>query len=213
MDPVLRSFAMLLTVALGILSQMRADGDLEKLLALLVTLVLLVIVTFASRATKPKVGRIEKKLKVIVVDVRPDRRKEYREHLLAALTKFAPSQPLPESFGDVAVTVTASCSAEDVAAAVDACNLKIQLKSAEIELRYGSLEVSAGLQVTISGRATPGSVVEVDGLTQKINVDGTGVFSVQVPLALAKRHEALGYIPAICRKGTLSESIRIPLSN
>jgi len=204
---------MALSALLGALGYSSAQGDPDKLLVLLIALVLLALLAFSSRGTKATAEEIEKKLKVIVVDVRPDRRKEYREQLLAALTKFAPSQPLPESFGDVAVTVTASSSAEDVAAAVDACNLKIQLKSAEIELRYGSLEVSAGLQVTISGRATPGSVVEVDGLTQKINVDGTGVFSVQVPMALVKKHEVLGHIPAICRKGKLNESIRIPLSN
>ena len=154
---------------------------------------------------------MEKTIQVIVRDVRSDRKNVYRNSLLNALKAFGEPIKLQEDPDEVAVEVKTKRSLEEVKKSIDHCKLKIQFKSTFSNLKYTSLEAAAEMLVAITGSATPGSTVTIEGIKQKIKVEAWGEFAVKVPLSLIRKNEARGYIPAKCKKGNIEDDIQIPI--
>lgn len=157
-------------------------------------------------------GRLlEKRIHVLVADVGPGRKDDYRSALLKALKPLGPTARLKEDPDEVAVAVTTSRSLADARKKASACRRTMQFRSAVGVLRYISLEAAAEMVVAIKGRATPGSRATIGGVRTEIEVASSGSFAVQVPLSLLRKHESQGYIPAKCRKGNMEEDIRISI--
>lgn len=154
---------------------------------------------------------LEKNVSILVADVREDRRDHYRKTLLQNFGSHGPAAPQRESRGEVAIGLKTRRSVEDLKKTADKSDLKIQYEEASVTLRYTSLEAEARMTVQISGRATPGSKVTIEGVAEAIPVGSSGAFTVEAPLALVEKHKERGFIPAKCTKGSLVDDIEIRL--
>lgn len=152
-----------------------------------------------------------KKIQVTVDDVRVDRVKDYRNVLLKKLSKFGETAKLNEDRNQTAVRVSTRRSIDDVRRIIEKTNLNIELKRATDIIAYTSLEASAEMMVTINGATTPNSEVKISGIRGTIKVGSSGNFSVEVPMKLVQKHQEKGYIPATCKKGSMSEDIKISI--
>lgn len=195
-----------LTVVCGVLAFITST-DVTFLLAKGAMFIALIVFMYFGASA----GFLDKRIQVIVKDVRDDRRRAYRNSLLDAMKSLGEPFELNEDPGEVAVGVETKRHLDDVKRAADGCKLKIQYQAAIGTLKYTSLEASAEMLVAITGMATPGSRVEIEGFRGKIQVDSSGSFSAQIPLSLVRKNESRGYIPARCLKGNLADDIQIPI--
>lgn len=198
--------ALVLAVICAILGFIPSNAAILILLKLIFFISLIAFIYYAVS------GRfIEKTIQVIISDVRSDRKDVYRDSLMSALKSFGEPTKLQEEPDEVAVEVKTKRSIEEVKKSIDHCKLKIQFKYTFSNLRYTSLEAAAEMLVAITGKATPGSTVIIEGIKEKIKVESWGQFAVKVPLSLIKKNESRGYIPAKCRKGNIEDDIQIPI--
>lgn len=157
-------------------------------------------------------GELEKSVQVVVIDVRDDRKESFRNALRTALGALGQVTNVGDSLdGTVSVYVSTKRHVDDVKKTADSCKLKMQFASAQATLRYTSLEASAEMLVAVTGKATPGSEVQIDGVRGAISVGPNGSFTAQIPLSVVRKNETRGFVPAKCIKGQLVDEIQIPI--
>ena len=168
---------------------------------------------FAMILMRPRSGGdvYEKEVAVTVSHVAADRLASYTKTLEHGLAGLGQVKTERSDAGVIVLSVLTTRPLQDVVARVDGLGLKTEMAGVRCEIKYHSIAASAEMFVEIRGQAPPDSKLVITGLAEPVSVDQSGRFIVRVPFGLVKKHGGSGYLPAVCKRGSLVEEIRIPV--
>lgn len=162
---------------------------------------------------RPRAGSdlYQKEVIVTVSHVAADRLPAYAKSLEGALAGLGRVQVQRAEAGTIVLSVLTPRPLQELVARIDGLKLKTELAGVRCEIKYQSIAASAEMFVEIRGQAPPDSKLEITGLSEPVVVNQSGQFLVRVPFSLVRKYAGSGYIPAVCKRGTLAEEIKIPV--
>jgi len=154
---------------------------------------------------------VMKEVVISICDVAEERVERYAATLQQAMGTMGKTKFVSRDSEMIALHLWTDRPLQEIVDRANRLGLKTELAGVRCEVQYNSISAKAEMTVEIRGRAAPNSTITVEGLSGALPVDKTGKFVVRLPIRMLQQFAGRGHIPAVCRKGALSEEIRIPL--
>lgn len=153
---------------------------------------------------------LNKKVQVFINDVSTENKKSYKERLLKHLEKYGKTASLVnEEVDTIEVQVGTTYPIKTIQNSINKLPIKIDHISTVVLLKYTSIEAKGAISTVVYGKATPGSVVTLDGVHGSFNVGSDGNWSANIKIS--KNLLEKGYITGKAVKGKLSQDIKVNL--